>query len=277
MKDVEGMVHCSPLLRLAEPGQLPDLTLHLKSADIRGAPRSERWKIFGADGEILLAASPKGETRGGTAVLKDLEKWARFRRALDLRNQEGELARSIELSLLRRVDGAWQKQGNEGEPILYEGDEVEFEIRHTFGRELFVYLLDFGLTGGITLLYPGYGEAKPLASEVLVRVRGWSPAGEKPFQLIVPDDFPEGRQAAGNLGRETVKLFASTKRASFQPLFQSAVWRGGPAKSLDEALKLALGSGLGQLVYRSALGETDSDDWATLERSFRVRRLPRQD
>ena len=271
---VEREVVASPLLRMAKEGEQPDLTLRF--AIVRGDSAPEVWTIFGADGEPQLTGSPKGDSRGGSEVLADLEKWARFRRALDLRSDDEELAGRIKLTILRYVEGEWlePERDDSGEPVLYEGDRVGFSVE-TSCQELYVYVLDFGLTGSVSQLYPERGVHQTLQEKKVFQGAGRMPIDGKFFDLTIPADLPEDRRDAIDVGRETLKLFASTKPANFETLFQSAVWRGGPARSLNDALQLTFGGGQGQLAFRTAETEPKKERWATLERSFRVRRRGR--
>lgn len=271
---IANEVERSPLLRLAAEGEQPDLTLRF--AIHRGGASRESWTILGADGEPQLSASPNVGTRGGSEVLADLEKWARFRRALDLRSDDDELASQLELTILRYTGGEWlePERDDSGESVLYEGDRVGFEVKSSCGN-LYVYVLDFGLTGRVSQLYPERGVHQTLAQQIVFKAAGRMPIDGKFFRLNLPDDLPDDRRNSEDLGRETLKLFATTHPANFETLFQSAVWRGGPARSLHDALRLAFGTGEGQLVFRTAESEPETKRWATLERSFRVRRRPR--
>lgn len=271
---IEREVESSPLLRLAEVGEQPDLTLRF--AIHRGGASQESWTILGADGEPQLTASPRGETRGGSEVLADLEKWARFRRALDLRSDDDELAGQLNLTILRYTDGEWlePERDDSGEPVLYEGDRVGFSVESR-GQDVYVYVLDFGLTGEVSQLYPERGVHQTLKEQIVFKATARMPIDGKFFHLTIPADLPEDRRDTADIGRETLKLFATTHPANFETLFQSAVWRGGPARSLNDALQLAFGGGQGQLVFSTAESEPKKKRWATLERSFRVRRRPK--
>src|SRR6185369_10206269 len=91
---------------------------------------------------------------------KNLEGTSRYRRALDFENANPDsvLAGKFELQLMR-----WNESGDptpaapdaESGHVIYAQDEpVVFRIKSHYDQAVFISLLDFGLTGSVSLVLP---------------------------------------------------------------------------------------------------------------------------
>jgi hypothetical protein len=238
-----------------------------------GALRHESWAVVGRDGELLMPVRPAapGVVRG---LRENLETRARFKLAMELSDPGGPLQDKVQLTIRRHEAGRWLN-GNGGSgheqaaagPVFRAGERVCFEVTHGHPAPLYLYLLDFGLSGAISLIYPAMGgEQKPVAAD---RVTVIGDDDRAPIKLFVPRGFPfpgGGPVPAGGW-TETVKLFATTQEADFSPLVQDAV-RGGLA---DGRLSRLLRAGRDRQALRDVAPEPLADcDWTALDRSFRL-------
>jgi len=158
-----------------------------------------------------------------------------------------------------------------GYSVLEEGDIVALEIQNNHDAEVYVAVFDFGLTGKVSLLYPGRGANKMLAPGKSIIV------GERlhdAFQLRIPKELAlvsNSPDVSPNGGTETFKLFATLSPTDFS-VFEQASYRdiddlGSEQHSpLNRLLLLSL-TGIGT---REAMPVQVSEDeeWTTVERSF---------
>lgn len=252
----------SQLLRLAGPGVTPDARVELAG---------ESWMAVDSNGDSLAPAIPRSHPRAVEVVVENLEKLARLRGVLGLRNDGSPLAGQVDFDVYRLEDGRCVPPLEEnGHRVFHEGDQVVLEIRNRSRQPLFVYLLDIGLTGAVCPVFPSLGSNELLEIGNTVRV------GERPgeeMKLFIPKDFGLLRGPAQNgrplEGRETLKLFASATPADFSVLFQGELrFRGahrGVGRSLGDVLGATFGGG-GYATFRG--GE---EDWTTVERTFLLR------
>lgn len=185
------------------------------------------------------------ETAGEEAGL-DLQQ-RRFRDALALRNDLSRLRGKVDFNLGRLKNGRW-------EPLV-DGEEIEAGESLSFGvvshhdKPLYIYVLDFGLTGNISQVYPVLGVSDPLAPHRQIEI---GTLGDK-LTLSVPDGAPDG-------GEEILKLFAATREMDLSMHFQTAHQRPtrGESRTRDTEASIAPMRG--------------GDDWITIERRFRLKR-----
>ncbi len=237
-----------------------------------GALRQESWAVVGRDGELLMPVRAAGPAV--VNVLRgNLETRARYKLAMALLDPGGPLRGKIELTVRRHASSRWAEEngGNgkaaAGGPVFRAGERVCFEVVHGHAAPLYLYLLDFGLSGSISLIYPAAGgEQKPVPAH---RVTVLGDDDLAPIKLFIPRGFPFPGGGAVPVGgwTETVKLFATTKEADFSPLVQGAV-RGGLA---DSQLNKLLRAGCDRQALRDVGPEPLADcDWTALDRSFRL-------
>ncbi|MGH9824858.1 MAG: hypothetical protein ACREDR_16635, partial [Blastocatellia bacterium] len=174
------------------------------------------------------------------------------------------------------ANGAWlpaePEDGCQG--VVYRaGDRIAFEIKSNHTAPIYFYVLDLGLAGAVSLLYPPQVGNEQLAprNSICIGIK----IGEE-IELFVPDNYPfvleDGVRPAVE-GTEIFKLFATTQEADLWPLFQAGFrGRARPESGsrLDELLELALrgqGQRDGRPVHAPAV-----EEWTTVERVFTLRR-----
>ncbi|MBS1251088.1 MAG: hypothetical protein MAG451_00118 [Anaerolineales bacterium] len=287
------LIEASPLLRQAEDGEAGDARAYII------APRDDAgegdpvpqlneiteasWAVVGQDGRLMMPTHAVNEA-GVVGILRDnLERVVRYRKALSLTNPnpDSRLNGKVEFRLKRqKPDGTWEMaeaEDESGQIVFEEGDRIACEIVNRHSAPIYVSVLDFGLTGAISLLHPVAGASEQLVpgGSIQVGVR----AGDE-VELYMPDNFPyapdptDDQQPAG--GAETFKLFATTHEADFSRLVQKgyrAIGLGqakGAGTPLGELLGMAL-TGHGTREARRNRVPPDAE-WTTVARSFVLRR-----
>jgi hypothetical protein len=291
--ELTARIEGSDLLRLAEEdeGQVRAYLVAPRTEVGEGDPVPQlgslaeaTWAVVGEDGRLMMPTHGIAEV-GAAYVLRDnLEKAARYRQALALRNpnDESPLQGKVSFVLMRLDrDDNWVEAVPEvesGQIVYEEEDQIAFRIMNHHQAPIYVSVLDLGLRGGISLLHPIEGASERMAPggsiEVGVRV------GDE-LDLYLPDGFfevPDPQEGTPRGGVETFKLFASTIEIDLGVLVQagfrdtpSRVLKGADmpvSRLLDQAL-----TGYGRRdVRRSRLAP--DEEWTTVERSFFVKRRP---
>lgn len=225
--------------------------------------RQATWALV-SSGELAMPAHPVSEP-GVVALLRDnLEKLARYRNALDLRNSNpaGALRDKIEVRLMRRTPGGeWEAVEGEQQPVFEVDDGIAFEITNHHSAAVYVSLLDFGLTGGISLLFPPNSPSTKLDAGTTM-IYGQRP-GE--IELWIPDEFDK------NEGVETFKLFATTHEADFSWMQQERV---RSLRGYETPLEQLFATAYGGQATRDARPNRlpQAEEWTTVERSFILQR-----
>lgn len=276
----------SKLLLRSEPGSPAKVRVYLlppRSVAVLGKTpvptlgplREETWAVVGEDGQLLMPSHGRSEPGVVRLLLDNLEKVARYRLAAGLQNEGSALTGKVEVELFRKASSGLAKlETGPGQlPVLDEGDCLALRITSRHDQPLFVYILDLGLTGRISLLHPTPGAENSLLAGKSFEI-GTLPGDE--LELYVPDEFPftlvpPGRDVEGT---ETLKILVTTHPAEFQSLFQGGLREGRTAgSSLTDLLETTFGGG--GYTHREFKDRSRSDgpeDWTALERSFRVRR-----
>lgn len=242
-----------------------------------GALAADSWAVVGADGELSMPVHAAAEPGVVGLLLENLEKRARYRSAMELADPGGPLSGRVQLAVLGRGGERWVERGVDeqgvtlAEPTFRTGERIAFRITHCHPSPLYFYLLDFGLSGAISLIYPAMGGQQKAASRDAA-TRVGTAEGEE-ITLTLPTGFPYGgdRRARQTGWVETVKLFATTEEADFGALVQRTVRDAGPplAESpLSRLLRSSLtGHGTREMeVARPAA----AGDWTVIQRSFRL-------
>jgi hypothetical protein len=209
-------------------------------------------------------------------VCGNLEKAARYRQALALRNDNADsvLRGKVEFTLKRQArDGTWVKAEPEvdgGLPVFFEGERIAAEITNSYTAPIYVSVLDFGLTGALGLLHPVAGASEELAPgrciEFGVRRRD-------EVTLYLPDNFPylpDPSDEAPVGGTEVFKLLATVHQADFGLLLQPGYRAIDQPTPLGRLLGMAL-TGCGKRDAQRTRLPPD-EEWTTLERPFFLRR-----
>lgn len=183
---------------------------------------------------------------GGAAGEPD--PWARFRKILGLRNDASALAGKIDFEVARlSPELRWVRV--EPEEDLVPGEKISFAVTNHAAIPLFVYVLDFGLTGDISLVFPAHGASDPLMPGRCVEI-GTRPGED--IELYVPEGVEEGE--------EFLKLFITTREADLEALFQAG------RRSSPRPHRVTRD-------FRATLDDRmPAEDWTTVERRFRVKR-----
>jgi hypothetical protein len=240
-----------------------------------GPLREETWAVVGEDGQLLMPSHGRSEPGIVRLLLDNLEKVARYRLMAGLRNEASALSGKVEVELFRKAGSQLEspelEKGNL--PVFHEGDCLALRIANRHDQPLFVYVLDLGLTGRISLLYPAPGAENSLLAGKSFEI-GTLPGDE--MDLYIPDEFPFIAAGPGEEveGVETLKVLATTHPAEFQSLFQRGVREGRTAgSSLTDLLETTFGGGGYQNRDARTRSQTGGpEDWTALDRSFRVRR-----
>lgn len=179
-----------------------------------------------------------------------LDPWARYRKILGLRNDASPLAGKIDFEVARlSPELCWVRV--EADEDLVAGEKISFAVTNHARVPLHVYVLDFGLTGDISLVYPPRGASDPLEPGRCVEI-GTRPGED--IELYVPEGVDEGE--------EFLKLFITTREADLESLFQASQ---RPSPRPHRVTR----------EFRANL-DGDREDWTTIERRFRVKRRGRQ-
>jgi hypothetical protein len=227
------------------------------------------WAAVGRDGRLAMSAHPADEPGVIGVIVENLEKRSRYRNALALTNPnpDSPLKGKVAFVLKRqREDGSWEEARPDpasGQIVYRENDPIAFEIANKHTTPIYVSVLDFGLTGAISLLYPP-GRASDRVASGMQSVKLFEREEDR-LELFIPENF------AYDEGLETFKLFATTHETDFSWLEQQTV-RGLRDAPLERLFDLAFrGTGT-----RDARPNTLSPDaeWITVERTFVLKRRP---
>jgi caspase domain-containing protein len=243
-----------------------------------GALSEETWAVVGENGDLAMPPHRRSESGVTSLVLDNLERMARFRLTLRLRNVRTALTGKVNAELLRWVGGTLEQPevGKGGDTVFHEGDRLVLRISHEYERPLFIYVLDLGLTGRIELVYPVSGaEGDPLNPKQHLDIGARE--GED-LVLYMPEEFPFDRCAPcgeSPEGVETLKVIATTHPTDFSPLLQTGMREGkagaGPVSSLNDLLTATFGGG-GYRDFRKRPAGDEAEDWTTVDQPFRLSR-----
>ncbi|MES1240049.1 MAG: caspase family protein [Acidobacteriota bacterium] len=181
------------------------------------------------------------ESAGGDSGLDSRRR--RYRDALAIRNEHSSLRGKVDFNLGILKKGRWERLDDGAE--VEEGDRISFGVVNRHAEPLYIYVLDFGLSGKVDQIYPAPGVSDPLAPGRTIEIGTFS---ENRLDLFVPDGAADGSE-------EFLKLFATTRETDLSSLFQAV--RGDTREA------------------RASFSATRGGyDWITIERRFRVRRRP---
>lgn len=192
------------------------LSFHLVTALREASPRQTWRKVFARVASALARDIPEQHPRlSGDGVDAPIFGGRRARgRRSDAGRRLLELAGrpdpfGLTLELFRSRGGAWRRATR---AAFIEGDRLRVDLRHAHRRELYVYLLDVGLTGKVTLLFPDSDGQEALDPSVVLTVG--ARRGDA-LELFLPEDLPPG--SVGGTGH--LVLVAAEARLSAAELF----------------------------------------------------------
>lgn len=289
--ELHDLIGDSALLRLAESGEEADVRAYIIAPRFRarrddpvpqlGALQEAIWAVVGDDGRLAMPVHAVAEPGVAYTLRDNLEKLVRYRQALALRNPDdaGSLRGKVEFALKRLGRGGnWveAKPDKKSGYIIYrEGERIAATITNRYHAPIYVSVLDFGLAGAVSLLYPIVGASEQLSPEASIEI-GVRQGDE--IELFLPDNFPyapDPTDRAPQGGVETWKLFATSHPADFSPLvqegFRAAELRDvqGAGTPLMQLLEIAL-TGHGTRDARRNRLRPD-EEWTTVEKGFWVR------
>jgi hypothetical protein len=253
----------SPLLKIVPTGN--------SAFDARVSLQDGRYAVLSATGELLMPLKASGDE---ATVAENLARIAKYRHALALDNPDpaSRLRGHFELQILRREGTLWSigaAPSSGGQLVFEEGDEIAFRITSHHDRAAYISLVDFGINGRISAVYPARG-----AQEVLAAGRTFDLWTDVSARLTWPEDVSWGREAADRVseGIETVKLFVTSEPVDFSALEQAGVRSLHTASPLSALLRAAFHGSSTRSAHATPLGE---EDWTTASRSFVLRRKRR--
>jgi hypothetical protein len=280
----------SSLLRVVDHEQVADYCVYLVPARAEAGPENpapqlgalyeDSWVVVGADGLVAMRPRSVAEAAAPATVRRNLEKAARYRNALALRNPDAfaTLTGQVDLVLKRRGrDGRWKTalpDAATGHTIYEEGDAFGAEILNRHSAPVHASVLDFGLAGAIGLVYPIAGAREALAAGHTAQI-GMRAGYE--IELVIPAEFSSPADPARSNraeGTETFKLIATTGEADFSGLVQEGFRDARPvgtASPLEKLMRMALTGDGTRDVVRVSQSES-SEEWTTLERIITLRR-----
>ena len=294
--ELRQLVEDANLLRWVEAGQPAEARAYLIEPRPEARPGDPLpqldavtdavWAVVGQDGRLMMPLRRVSEPGVAGVVRDNLEKIARYRQGLVLRNPnpESRLKDKVEFRLKRqKADGGWvptETEDASGQVVFEEGDQLAAEITNHSDEPIYVSVLDFGLTGAINLLYPVEGASEQVLPGKTIQIGVRS--GDE-IELYLPDNFPylpEPQDKAPTGGTETFKLIATTHEADFSMLVQEDM----RSVDIDSEHKRSKGmfTPLGLLLNMALSGIGTRDvrrnrlppevEWSTVERSFTLQR-----
>lgn len=235
--------------------------------------------VRGVGGGELLEPIPLAEPGAVPRLIQGLQLHARFLATLALENPDPRsgLADRVELRLRRqRQDASWAPlELDGGDLYLAEGTRLGIEVHNRSDQEVYATLLDFGLTGRVSVLHPIPGSQEPVPPGGVLRL-GMRPGGAA-LHVRLPDGYGSRKAGPGDGGNprpgtEWIKLFATTQPADFsclrQPPWRSAALPAATTTPLQHLLHLAA-TGHGARTAK-AVGRGSAGDWTTVTQSFEV-------
>jgi hypothetical protein len=274
----------SALLRLRaadEPLDRADLRVYLLAPRTSAGPNDPvpqlaridepTWAVIDREGRRAMPLHTVAEPGVAALLCENLEKIARYRNALALRNpnSSSQLQGKVGFTLKRQQsDGSWTEATPDpasGHVIFHADERIAVEIVNRHSEPVYISVLDFGLTNGISLFYPPSRSSEkfePGKPAVKIGERE-----EDRIDLFVPESF------AYDAGVETFKLFATTQPADFSWLAQGQT-RGALEEQtpLEQLFALAYTGGATRDVR--PIKPTVGEDWITIERSFLLQAKP---
>ena len=286
VRELRSMIEASRLLRRAAGGRIADACVYLVAPRSRvdagdpvpqlGTVAAAAWAVVGQDGRLMMPIQGVDEPNATAFVCDNLEKAARYRQALALRNDNADsvLKGKVEFTLKRQDrNGVWVKaepKVDGGLPVFFEGERIAAEITNNHTAPVYVSVLDFGLTGALGLLHPVAGASEELAPGRCIEfgVR----RGDE-VTLYLPDSFPylpDPSDEAPVGGTEVFKLLATVHEADFGLLLQPGYRAIDQPTPLGRLLGMAL-TGRGKRDAQRTRLPPD-EEWTTLKRPFFLQR-----
>jgi caspase domain-containing protein len=272
---LSALLKCSRLLTQASCGSEADVRVYLLAprtdcgpkdpAPMLGPLSEETW-VPVAHGDLAGLRIPARYAEAEECLVENLENYARRQGLARIRNDASPLRDLVDFFVHRREgEGcAVAELDGDGTPVFFEGDRLVLEIKNRSQMRLFFYVLDVGLTGKVSPVFPPLGSHEPLERSRRVCV-GLRPGED--LQLFIPEDFryfrrfPEGMPAEGV---ETLKLFVTPSAADFGPLYL-------PPMRVPYRHQWCLNDLLDATFHGSQGFMRTQEDWTVIDKTFRLR------
>lgn len=235
------------------------------------------WLVVAPDGHLLMNPQQADEDNSLTLLIDNLEKLAQYHRVISLKNcnPNNPLKHKLDFILLRQNnEGVWETaapEKNSGFIVFQEGERIACQIINHYCEPIYISILDLGLTGAISLLYPVRGASEMLKPDIPFNVG--TRLGET-LKLFVPELCSKlAKINQINNGLEVFKLFATTRPSDFSLLIQTSLRKEELSTKdfitpLENLIQMTL-TGIGK--RNLPLQEQPSNtDWITIERPFLV-------
>lgn len=242
---------------ILEPGEEGSKGLTLPSTVNINAPT---WAVVDRTRELAMPLHAVSDQQSIETLINNLEAMARYRNALKLDNPESKL--NVEFNIFHVDSDGKSHNINDKNFVFEEGQNLAFEVTNHEKNNVFFTLLDFGLTGKISLFYPPKTSSEMIAPGKSIKIG----ADERKIKLSVLKEF------VGNQGTETVKAIITSEESDFRWLQQEGTRSLGMKRSsLRQQFEAAYnGPPTRNMSFES---EADEDeDWIALTRSFELKR-----
>ena len=291
VSELRGLISVSSLIQEISADETADARIYLipprtevTPGDIvpqLGVVTQSTWAVVGKDGQLIVPLQVVTNTGAAKIVRDNLEKVVRYCQTLSLQNPNPDslLKDKVKFILKRQAaDSSWmvaQPENSSGQIVFQDGEQIALEIVNQHNAPIYIGILDFGLTGAVSLLHPIEGSNEQLASgqsiEIGVRY------GDE-IQISIPSDFPfvpvtNQQKLIGET--ETFKLLVTTRETDFTLRIQESFERRQvDTNPLRQLLDIVWMGDDGRDVIRSRLRNhrRPEEEWITVERSFFLQR-----
>jgi hypothetical protein len=265
----------SPLLTLTTSAARARVTIQVEFENSEPV-----WVVMDQSQAQLMPRSSVTDRSAASRIRENLETIWRYQKVLELRNDKSSLNGKVEFELLKK-DGSGQWTTVPDDTVFEDGESVAFRVMNQTGSEIYISVLDLGISKRISLLHPVAGASETVAGTRSgetagdIKTSGVLTVGERPedeIELFFPENLTFLRENGnGHLsGREIFKLCVTTERHDLRFLNQAGVRieTSSSFQGLEQMICLATGGSTREA--RSKFQPTD--DWITLERSFLLRK-----
>jgi hypothetical protein len=253
---------------------------HPKNAVVRLIKSSENRleiKAINKKDDSILFETTSNPDEGADKTIEYLEKVCRYWTILDLQNPFGELE-NIEFNLLQKTGDEWNRAKSvyEGLPVYTEGEAIGFEVINRSSENIYIAVLDLGLTRRISLLYPfraaseEIGVKRAIGEKLISAATGTLTVGKTPSDRItlrIPEEAPTAPLPGLNRhgGKETFKLMIALRQTNFRVIEQSGITRHKNLSPLENLMSEALN---GSRTREAERDKNQLNAWLTINRGF---------
>jgi len=266
--EITRLVEQSHLLSMASTPAAADLLVLVVAAREKASATSSlpqigrieqpSWAVVNREGDCAIPLSPVNEDKVVGKLIDNLETLARYRNALKLDNSASNL--KVEFKIYRVLENEELEDANSGDFQFNEGDYVAFDIINHGDEQVFANILDFGLSGRISLMYPRRKAGELIEPGRTLRYG----AGNGKIRLRVPDKVLSEH--------ETFKAFISSHEADFRWLQQEGLRSADSRRSSLRKQFEAAYHGPSTREGDHEGEEEIEDDWRAISRSFKVQK-----